>query len=524
MLISSIKERDEVSLSQKTIALKGFVLSIQLVMIEASLSLNRVVQAGCSSGSEGDCQDDDDFVDGDSEGKKSINPSHVREIDSSGKAHVVSIVSDGVDLNNVDAEIAWSDSEDDVLVDNLAKCIQEGIRSDVIRMREEAVKENNVRKTSKGIVRQHRADGLDADYVASTVKQSVSLDLRRMEEEIKNLGQTVSESQNLMRSYLQDMFDTFHRDIVSLKPQCTRTHADTPNATEAETTDTRKNTTTGSNPADTRNIIQEALVRPSNCCYILLTRTTFYRPRSFVWRRSQPNSDKNDLGGGDDPVRKCLPYPCTEGVSSIACSEFQPFPNPLVDKNTPPPELKENVQTNLAFSKPTFSLGLSQEETHVSKTDSLVVENVDESLEDVIPIPLADNQDQFPAHRKSKRQKVVPRALLGDYQCDKRFLTRAWEVHVNATHSCPNIDYAGKFGLLSEKLQADLCLCYVIKVGGHTLDSRELSAFIARSSHFPQRLKAELSEVKDDVVALEKKLEHRKVMTDMMRKAWCAIL
>ncbi|KAL0733926.1 hypothetical protein Bca4012_010136 [Brassica carinata] len=128
MLISSIKERDEVSLSQKTIALKGFVLSIQLVMIEASLSLNRVVQAGCSSGSEGDCQDDDDFVDGDSEGKKSINPSHVREIDSSGKAHVVSIVSDGVDLNNVDAEIAWSDSEDDVLVDNLAKCIQEGIR------------------------------------------------------------------------------------------------------------------------------------------------------------------------------------------------------------------------------------------------------------------------------------------------------------------------------------------------------------------------------------------------------------
>ncbi|KAL0886011.1 hypothetical protein Bca101_009994 [Brassica carinata] len=343
----------QLSLSQKTIALKGFVLSIQLVMIEASLSLNRVVQAGCSSGSEGDCQDDDDFVDGDSEGKKSINPSHVREIDSSGKAHVVSIVSDGVDLNNVDAEIAWSDSEDDVLVDNLAK-------SDVIRMREEAVKENNVRKTSKGIVRQHRADGLDADYVASTVKQSVSLDLRRMEEEIKNLGQT-----------------------------CTRTHADTPNATEAETTDTRKNTTTG----------------------------------------------------------KCLPYPCTEGVSSIACSEFQPFPNPLVDKNTPPPELKENVQTNLAFSKPTFSLGLSQEETHVSKTDSLVVENVDESLEDVIPIPLADNQDQFPAHRKSKRQKVVPRALLGDYQCDKRFLTRAWEVHVNATHSCPNIDYAGKFVL-----------------------------------------------------------------------------
>ncbi|KAL0733927.1 hypothetical protein Bca4012_010137 [Brassica carinata] len=45
-----------------------------------------------------------------------------------------------------------------------------------------------------------------------------------------------------------------------------------------------------------------------------------------------------------------------------------------------------------------------------------------------------------------------------------------------------------------------------------------------RILRFCYRLKAELSEVKDDVVALEKKLEHRKVMTDMMRKAWCAIL
>lgn len=85
MLISSIKERDEVSLSQKTIALKGFVLSIQLVMIEAAPSLTRVVQAEGSSGSEGEGQDGDDFVDDDTEGKKSINPTHVRDIDSACK-------------------------------------------------------------------------------------------------------------------------------------------------------------------------------------------------------------------------------------------------------------------------------------------------------------------------------------------------------------------------------------------------------------------------------------------------------
>lgn len=85
MLISSIKERDEVSLSQKTIAHKGFVLSIRLVKIEATPSLTRVVQVDGYSGSEGVGQDGDDFVDDDTEGKKGINPTHVRDIDSACK-------------------------------------------------------------------------------------------------------------------------------------------------------------------------------------------------------------------------------------------------------------------------------------------------------------------------------------------------------------------------------------------------------------------------------------------------------
>lgn len=106
------------------------------------------------------------------------------------------------------------------------------------------------------------------------------------------------------------------------------------------------------------------------------------------------------------------------------------------------------MQTNLVFPKPTFSLGLTQEERHVS--------NVDESLEAAAPISLADNEEPFQPHRKSKRQKVLLRALVGDYQCDKLFLTRAWEAHVNALHRGPNIDYAAKIGALSEKLKTGL--------------------------------------------------------------------
>jgi len=86
MLMSSIKERDEVSLSQNTIALKGFVLSLQLVMIEAVPSLTGVVEDGGSSASDGDESDDED-----GNGKKSINTGHVSDTDTVAKVYISSL-------------------------------------------------------------------------------------------------------------------------------------------------------------------------------------------------------------------------------------------------------------------------------------------------------------------------------------------------------------------------------------------------------------------------------------------------
>lgn len=84
MLMSSIKERKEVSLSQNTIVLKGFVLALQLVMVEAVPALTEVVQDGSSSGSENDFRDEDS-VDADNSAKKSISPGHARDTDAAGK-------------------------------------------------------------------------------------------------------------------------------------------------------------------------------------------------------------------------------------------------------------------------------------------------------------------------------------------------------------------------------------------------------------------------------------------------------
>lgn len=97
MLMSSIKERKEVSLSQNTIALKGFVLSLQLVMIECVPALTEVVQDGSSSGSDAESVDDGDLVEDDKDGKRTISPGHARDVDALGKVcnshrHVISTV------------------------------------------------------------------------------------------------------------------------------------------------------------------------------------------------------------------------------------------------------------------------------------------------------------------------------------------------------------------------------------------------------------------------------------------------
>ena len=86
MLMSSIKERDEISLSQKSISLKGFVLAIQLVMVAAVPALTEVVQEGSSSS---DSESDDDDEEGKHKiGKKhKLSPGHARVVDE--KAEVM---------------------------------------------------------------------------------------------------------------------------------------------------------------------------------------------------------------------------------------------------------------------------------------------------------------------------------------------------------------------------------------------------------------------------------------------------
>ncbi|KAH0879524.1 LOW QUALITY PROTEIN: hypothetical protein HID58_066918 [Brassica napus] len=502
MLMSSIKERDEVSLSQNTIALKGFVLSLQLVMIEAVPSLTGVVEDGGSSASDGDESDDED-----GKGKKSINTGHASDIDTVAKAHIVSIITAGVEEFHLNPELGSSDDDEDVLVANLVKCLEDGFafanshftggatKANVNRMREDGkTGKNRSRKNTKVNLKEPVTDAVNADYVADIVRKSVSAELCKMGEQIKNLSDNVTTSHQLVRTDIQG--------IGILR---------TPLLQNAN------------------NIINEAvrfanqhslqtMKMTSPCIFFKHNLIGITAEKGVVEETNDDDADVNleseqnadvlsdidapavetnphlqDSADGrsdiDDPAVKNNPHlqdsadvlPDTNAPAvetnphlqdSLKPTDVGHSRVPLVAENDP--ISKDSGDTSLAFPRPTFSLGLTQEDPQLSKTSAPDSEDYGDEHMTVDPPPTSNENDApAPLYRKSKRPRVVPRSLVCDYQCDKRILVRAWEAHVFATRRVPNIDYAVKFAKLSSKLESPI---------------KELSAIVDRSTHLPPKV------------------------------------
>lgn len=105
----------------------------------------------------------------------------------------------------------------------------------------------------------------------------------------------------------------------------------------------------------------------------------------------------------------------------------------------------------MTFPEPSFSIGLTQ----LNETVGNAAVQRDSPGKDDDPLPVIDHDAPL-VNRKSKRARVAPRNLVGDYECDKRFLTRAWESFVNATCTTTSIDYAAKVAVLLERLASSL--------------------------------------------------------------------
>lgn len=80
MLMTSIKEKDEIALCQNTFALKGFVHAIQLVMVEAVPALTEVVQEAASSSDTDSDREEDDLREKHNK-RLTLSPGHARDVD-----------------------------------------------------------------------------------------------------------------------------------------------------------------------------------------------------------------------------------------------------------------------------------------------------------------------------------------------------------------------------------------------------------------------------------------------------------
>lgn len=255
MLMSSIKERKEVSLSQNTIALKGFVLALQLVIVECIPALTEVVQDGSSS--DGETGVDDDCPQTDNAGRKGISPGHARDTDAAEKvlmfviyhnrwqklcvielgpnsktlercvhlcsslqALVESIMLDGNGETSLAPEYQWSDDEDDVLVSNMLNLIDEGFgftsscflggatKQDVCRMREVSKAELVNRKTvkSKNGTSSQVQDGLDIDLLASIVREKLKDDFQLLHGSIATIQEAANGFTETILVNVNDVF------------------------------------------------------------------------------------------------------------------------------------------------------------------------------------------------------------------------------------------------------------------------------------------------------------------------------
>ncbi|KAF3494650.1 hypothetical protein DY000_02056947 [Brassica cretica] len=420
---------------------------------------------GSSSGSERDCEDDDDFVDDDSERKKCINPVRVRDIDSSLKNSTMSRKKPTfLKTRRIYLWQTWR-SVFTMVSFRKSHFLGGATLADVIRMREEAAKENNTRNKTKRSVNANSADAADPDY-----------------RNISNMIPTPSSGRHAYPPHAHQAETTFSREKTTTEPN----PGAPPNVPIAPASDKRNKSTVGPGHFDPCGSIQDAIHFADHVAPLSGDVNMGDASLNEEGSPEKCNDGNNDLNPREEQIPPAyssadgeareveeedpedavdminsppLTQPAqsdftehanitTAGTGSSPAESGKQTSSTSSDSNPPPPIVTpqpssclDNAQSNFAFPKPTFSLGLTQKERYLSKTDLV---DADESLEEGASISLNDDQEPFPANRKSKRQKVVPRSLVGDY--------------------------------------------HVIDVSGQSLDSSNLSAILARSSHLTAKV------------------------------------
>ncbi|KAF8099072.1 hypothetical protein N665_0252s0010 [Sinapis alba] len=429
MLMSSIKERKEVSLSQNTIALKGFVLSLQLVMVEAIPALTEVVNDGSSSASEGDCVEDDDIVDEDKNGKRSISPGHARDTDASGKVEVHSVIVQDQDHFKTSSELSWSDEEDDPMVDNLLTLVEDQFPFNKSSFIGGVTKTKQTSHSATG-------EGIDYEFVASLVRDKVGEDLSRIERQINILSESFLKFQTNVNANIALLIRKLDGPSGHIPANSTGQPANVFNhATDVQQTGF-------SGPSQSHVGIQTESVQNgiiSDAIRFANEATTFTMDGLIARQTSRCEQPSEGLPSQRNEKKDML-----------------------------------NSQDNLSFLNRTQASAVKDEPPQVRES----VNEGPNILEHIAGKEMCDSEDPLVACQKSKRHKALPKSLVGQYECDKRLLNHARAALVDPNNTGGNVDYSAKFAVLLAKLNSP----FTIILGQLTLEGNDLYEIVKRSA------------------------------------------
>ncbi|WZZ44689.1 hypothetical protein YC2023_040948 [Brassica napus] len=203
MLMTSIKKKDEISLSQNSVALKGFALALQLVIVEAVPSLTEVVQESCSP-SESDSDEYDVDRGTRKTKKKTLSPAHAREVDKKEAVLVRSIIPQDPARPVDEYVLVWSDEVVDIKVSFMLTCTNDNhvftndlfrggvTKADVERMREKA----KTAGKKKGLPKKDKDPPVcmeDESRITSIVNAILRPELNRIDGDIADVVSSLKE-------------------------------------------------------------------------------------------------------------------------------------------------------------------------------------------------------------------------------------------------------------------------------------------------------------------------------------------
>ncbi|CAN7111890.1 unnamed protein product [Brassica rapa subsp. narinosa] len=295
MLMGSIKQRNEVSLSTDTIAVKGFALALQLVMVEAVPALTEVDLESYSSSDSDSSDDGDDFFQKKNR-QKTLSPGHARDLDKTKdvcllfalrcgftsninvnfilqimfsrimlfiwllQVVVRSIIPDDPDRPIIAESLQWEDEVMDVKVDNLLKLIAEGYsftaemfkggatKADVQRMREIHA-EGGKRKRKSIPVKEKETD--EEKRIASIVSSMLQSEFERVDASVANAVSLSDKTAAEVEALERRIMVSIKNELQNFKEEVIRSVMEVHNKANATTV------TTGPNVNSSNNEVRE---------------------------------------------------------------------------------------------------------------------------------------------------------------------------------------------------------------------------------------------------------------------------